>query len=197
MSSCRGRMKRASSCSPESRWTDVATRSHSAIRCYGSTPAAQRGSQWFLGPIYGYYEEGIYFGVPLANFVGWAVVGAVLVTVHRLFDGVYGKWPQPQRPWGVRWVPYRGLLGPLLYLGVYGFNVAMTFVIGEYLLGIVDLFVMLPFWVLAWTQVARPSNRATAADLAAHCRDFPYSPLCALRYAGGNAREADDATSRV
>lgn len=160
-------------------------------------PVALRGSRWFLGQIYGYYEEGVYFGVPLANFVGWAVVGAVLVTVHRLFDGVFGKWPQPRRPWGVRWVPYRGLLGPLLYLGVYGFNVAVTFVIGEYLLGIVDLFLMLPLCVLAWTQVARPSNRATSADLTAHYRDFPHSPLRAMRYVGMSAREADEMNSRV
>jgi hypothetical protein len=79
------------------------------------------------------------------------------------------------------WTPYRGLLGPLLYLGVYGFNVAITFAIGEYLLGIVDLFLILPLVLLAWTQLARSSNRATAADVEAHCRDFPASPLRRLQ----------------
>jgi hypothetical protein len=72
-------------------------------------------------------------------------------------------------------------LGPLLYLGVYGFNVVITFAIGEYLLGIVDLFLLLPLVVLAWTQLARSFNRASAADLKAHCRDFPTSPLRRLQ----------------
>jgi putative membrane protein len=143
-------------------------------------PLALRGSRWFLGQIYGYYEEGVYFGVPLANFLGWAIVGVALVTWHRLLDGVFWRRPQQQRKWGIARVPYRGLLGPLLYLGVYGFNVYMTFAIGEYLLGVVDLFLLLPLLVLAWTQVIRPSNRATTADITAHCQDFPASPLCRL-----------------
>ena len=88
-----------------------------------------------------------------------------------------GAGPQRQADWGVRWVPYRGLFGPLLYLGTYAFNVCMTFVIGEYLLGLVDLFLLTPVFVLAWTQVTRVTNRATQADFEAHCRDFPDSPL--------------------
>jgi uncharacterized membrane protein len=143
-------------------------------------PLALRGSRWFLGQIYGYYEEGVYFGVPLANFLGWAMVGIALVTLHRLFDGVWWWRPQQRREWGIAWVPYRGLLGPLLYLGVYGFNVYMTFAIDEYLLGVVDLFLLLPLLVFAWTQVRRPQNRAALADITAHCQDFPASPLCRL-----------------
>ena len=143
-------------------------------------PLALRGSRWFLGQIYGYYEEGVYFGVPLANFLGWAIVGVVLVTWHRLLDGALWQRPQRQPDWGTRWIPYRGLLGPLLYLGVYGFNVSITFWIGETLLGLVDLFLFVPLLVLAWTQVTLPCRRATRADLEAHCRDFPYSPLCRL-----------------
>ena len=138
-------------------------------------PLALRGSRWFLGQIYGYYEQGVYFGVPLANFMGWAIVGLVLVSWHRLLDGVWRK--RPRQDLGIRWVPYRGLLGPLLYLGVYGFNVTMTFVIGEYTLGVVDLFLLLPLVVYAWTQITRASTQATAVDFEAHCQDFPTSPL--------------------
>jgi putative membrane protein len=144
-------------------------------------PLALRGSRWFLGQIYGYYDEGIYFGVPLANFLGWGIIGVVLVTWHRLLDGVFRHRPQRRRDWGVRWVPMRGLMGPLLYLGVYGFNVYMTFHIGEYLLGLVDLFLLTPVLVLAWTQIVRSSNQATPADIEAHCRDFPHSPLARAR----------------
>lgn len=140
-------------------------------------PVALRGSRWFLGQIYGYYTEGVYFGVPFANFVGWAVVGLLLVTLHRFLDGVFLKRPQRQRDWGVRWVPYCGLMGPLLYGGTYGFNVFMTFAIGEDLLGTVDLLLMAPLLLLACTQVIRRTNQATQADLDAHGRDFPHSPL--------------------
>jgi uncharacterized membrane protein len=142
-------------------------------------PVALRGSRWFLGQIYGYYEDGVYFGVPLANFLGWAIVGLLLITWHRLLDGVWRR--RPRHDWGIVWVPYRGLLGPLLYLGVYGFNVVITFAIGEYLLGVVDLFLFLPLVLLAGTQLARSSNRATAVDVEAHCRDFPASPLRRLQ----------------
>jgi putative membrane protein len=143
-------------------------------------PVALRGSRWFLGQIYGYYEEGIYFGVPLANFGGWAIVGAALVTLHRLLDGAFRAGPQQQADWGVRWIPYRGLCGPVLYLGTYSFNVGVTFAIGEYLLGYVDVLLLIPVLVLAWTQVTRASTQATQADLEAHCRDFPHSPLAQL-----------------
>ena len=138
-------------------------------------PVALRGSRWFLGQIYGYYEEGVYFGVPLANFLGWAVVGLGLITLHRVLDGVYRT--RPRRAWGAAWVPYRGLIGPLLYLGVFGFNVAVTFMIGEYTLGVVDLFLLGPLVILAWTQMQRPSNQATPHDLEAHYKDYPTSPL--------------------
>ena len=138
-------------------------------------PVALRGSRWFLGQFYEYYEDGVYFGVPLVNFLGWGIVGFVLITLHRRLDGVYRK--RPRRAWGAAWVPYRGLIGPLLYLGVFVLSVAVTFMIGEYTLGVVDLFLLSPLIILAWTQVRRPSNRATAHDLEAHCEDFPTSPL--------------------
>ncbi len=138
-------------------------------------PVALQGSRWFLGQIYGYYEEGVYFGVPLANFLGWGIVGLGLITLHRVLDGVHRI--RPRRAWGTAWVPYRGLIGPLLYLGVFVFNVTVTFMIGEHLLGVVDLFLLSPLVILAWTQVRRPSNQATPSDLEAHCADFPTSPL--------------------
>ena len=144
-------------------------------------PLALRGSHWFLGQIYGYYEEGLYFGVPLANFLGWGIVGAGLITLHRLIDGVFRQQPQKRADWGVRWVPLRGLMGPVLYLGVYAFNVFMTFYIKAYLLGLVDLFLIMPVLTLAIILICRPANRATQADLAAHLQDFPHSPLAFLR----------------
>jgi len=48
-------------------------------------------------------------------------------------------------------------------------------------LGFVDLFLLMPVFVLACTQVARVSNRATRADFEAHSQDFPHTPLARLR----------------
>jgi hypothetical protein len=67
-----------------------------------------------------------------------------------------------------------------LYLGVYGFNVYMTFAIGEHLLGVVDLFLLMPVLVMAWVFTTHPAHQATPADIAVHCRDFPHSPLLRL-----------------
>jgi len=36
---------------------------------------ALQGERWFLGKIYGYPREAIYFGIPLGYFAEWAVGG--------------------------------------------------------------------------------------------------------------------------
>jgi putative membrane protein len=109
-------------------------------------PAALRGYRWFLGQIYGYPEGGVYFGVPLANFAGWLLVALILIKVlQALITRV------PAAAWldkGRRRLPGQALLGPGLYLGILGFNLAMTFSIGEPTLGWVGVFIYLPF--LTW-----------------------------------------------
>jgi len=98
-------------------------------------PLALRGYRWFLGQIYGYPEYGVYFGVPLSNFAGWLLVGLIMITVlQRLESGspAPGRQPAGQKPWASP--PYRGTL---LYFGVLCFNMVLTFVIGEMLLGLI------------------------------------------------------------
>lgn len=49
-------------------------------------PLAVRGDRWFLGRVFYYPGGGSYFGVPLANFAGWTVVGWVIAGGHALLS---------------------------------------------------------------------------------------------------------------
>lgn len=85
-------------------------------------PLAVRGDRWFLGRIFYYPEAGMYFGVPLSNFVGWWLVGAAGVGGYLTVAGQTGAptirlWP-----------------GIALYYAVLGFNLTMTAWIGEWFL---------------------------------------------------------------
>lgn len=109
-------------------------------------PLAVRGDRWFLGRIFFYAEEGLYFGVPLSNFAGWVLVGAVGTGLYCWTEGrVAGSrrgWPDrdgrgsgtrdlpaPADPYGRRTWP-----GIALYYAVLAFNFAVTAWIGEWLL---------------------------------------------------------------
>jgi putative membrane protein len=108
-------------------------------------PLALRGYRWFLGQIYGYPEPGVYFGVTLANFGGWFLVALVMI---RVFQLLISNVPDAGWSRGRRDFPSRALLGPGLYLGILGFNLFMTFWIGETCLGWVGVFIYAPF--LTW-----------------------------------------------
>lgn len=84
-------------------------------------PLAVRGDRWFLGRIFSYPDGGLYFGVPLSNFAGWWLVGAVGVGAYLRVAGGNGD----TAGWG--------RLGPgvALYYAVLGFNLAVTAWIGE------------------------------------------------------------------
>jgi uncharacterized membrane protein len=117
-------------------------------------PLALRGYRWFLGQIYGYPEPGTYFGVPLSNFGGWFLVALGLIRVLQLL----AAWapPAPWWDWGRRRFPSQALLGPALYLGILGFNLTMTFLIGESCLGWVGVFIYFPF--LTWLALKLTSG---------------------------------------
>lgn len=117
-------------------------------------PVALQGDRWFLGQIYGYPHQGIYFGVPLANFAGWAVVGSISMVGYRWMEQAwYQKQPVP-----------RSIVGPEvlwgigLYYGVLAFNLGVTFWIGEIFLGVVGCLIFLPITVLLvlrWWTISR------------------------------------------
>lgn len=103
-------------------------------------PVALRGDRWFLGKIYYYPDPGWHFGVPIANYAGWAVVGLISLAIYFPMDR---RLPDvhPRPP--VR-VTRHLLLGVGLYYGVLVFNLTMTFWIGEVLLGLSGLLMYVP-----------------------------------------------------
>jgi len=83
-------------------------------------PIALRGDRWFLGRIFYYVDGGAYFGVPLSNFAGWALVGTLAIGGYLVLtrDG-RGTRPEP---------------GMALYYAVLAFNLAVTAWIREWVL---------------------------------------------------------------
>jgi putative membrane protein len=107
-------------------------------------PAALRGDRWFLGKIYYYPEPGIHFGVPIANYIGWAVVGTLALLFYFFLDRRL-VLPIPRHRPSTTMVL---LLGGGLYYGILVFILSVTFWIGESLQGTTGLFLYLPTTML-------------------------------------------------
>ncbi len=137
-------------------------------------PAALQGRRWFLGQIYGYREAGMHFGVPLSNYAGWWVVSLLMVLALQRIDARMA--PGRERPAGVRHVPFRSLLGPLLYLSVIVFNLTIALLIGERLMALTGAFIFTLPIAITVVGIVRRANRHTREELAAHLRDYPWSP---------------------
>jgi uncharacterized membrane protein len=105
-------------------------------------PLAVRGDRWFLGPLFAYNTPGPYFGVPISNFVGWVVVGAVGVGLYLALtknDSGGRVWP-----------------GVALYYAVLGFNLTMTAQIGELLLAVIGATIHLVVALSVWSLHRKP-----------------------------------------
>ena len=123
-------------------------------------PVALRGDRWFLGHIYGYPREGMYFGVPLANFAGWAMVGSISMLCYRWMEQTwFWRHPVPKQIVGLE-----VLLGIGLYYGVLALCLVVTFWIEEAFLGIVGCLIFFPVTKLLILQCwknARPFRGAS------------------------------------
>jgi len=134
-------------------------------------PVALQGRRWFLGQIYGYREHGIHFGVPLSNYGGWLLTSLLLVAAFQLIDT---KWLD-SAPNGVCNLPFRALLGPILYLSVLLFNIGVTLWIGERFVALCGcLMYTLPVLIVV-TLALRRVNRYSREEMEEHLRDYPWS----------------------
>ena len=136
-------------------------------------PVALQGNRWFLGQIYGYYEDGLHFGVPISNYLGWLLTSFVLVAALQWID----RKPDVSVPYGVFAMPWRSLLGPVLYLSVLIFNWTVTIWIGEYLIALTGIFIFtLPIVMVIVLAILRV-NHYRGEEWQAHVRDYPWSTL--------------------
>jgi uncharacterized membrane protein len=129
-------------------------------------PLALRGDRWFLGKIYYYPDPGTHFGVPLANYAGWAVVGLISLSLYFASDRRLTALPAVPSDSVTR----RLLLGVGLYYGVLTFNLAVTFWIGEPLLGMTGTLMYLPVTalllirLLSWASECPPVSSIGRGD---------------------------------
>lgn len=105
-------------------------------------PLAVRGERWFLGHIFYYPDGGLYFGVPLSNFLGWLIVGWLTIggAVVVRSDARPGS-PGP---------------GIALYYLVLAVNLTITLWIGEWLIAAAGIVVHVVAFLLLYSV-----NRAT------------------------------------
>ena len=134
-------------------------------------PVALQGHRWFLGQIYGYRTVGIHFGVPLSNYGGWLLTSFCLIVVFQLID----TRRVDEKSAGVVNLPFRALLGPLLYLSVLIFNIVVALVIGEQFMALsAVLMYALPI-LMTVVLALRRVNSFTKEQLGEHLRDYPWS----------------------
>ncbi|MGV8075219.1 MAG: carotenoid biosynthesis protein [Syntrophobacteraceae bacterium] len=136
-------------------------------------PVALQGHRWFLGQIYGYRSPGIYFGIPMSNFGGWLFVGFVMVAALQYLDRLPCFEAKRKSFW--QKIPGIAIVGPLLYISVPGFNLSVTFWIGELLLGTVGcLIIFFPLLLGLYFTLYKQGN-LTPEHIEQHVRDFPFS----------------------
>ena len=109
-----------------------------------------------LRKIYFYPYGGEYFGVPLTNFAGWLLVAFIIITGFQMLEKfVFARLRIPAA--SAKRFPFQALLGPLFYFGILGFNLAMTFYVGAYLLFAVSSAITAIILLFLIRRLKRPS----------------------------------------
>ncbi len=143
-------------------------------------PVALSGNKWFLGQLYGYPQRGVYFGVPISNFVGWVIVGFLMIGALQKIDNYLHRSGASDYT-GYRY-PWRYFVGPILYTGILVFNLIVTFAIREYTLGWTGAFiVLLPSVLIYYAIKVKLASGDASNALDAHLRDFPLASVSGPR----------------
>lgn len=160
-------------------------------------PVAHLGQHWFLGSIYHYPEPGHHYGIPLANYAGWFVVGLAIIFVNQRADALLARREAARGSEIVLpYVPASAALAPLFWAGIVGFSLGVTMWLGwgydlelvpegEHEVWLARLrnmflsgcFIVGPILLLAWVQFVKPANRPSAEELAAWLAEFPRPDL--------------------
>ncbi|MGH7321014.1 MAG: carotenoid biosynthesis protein [Candidatus Rokuibacteriota bacterium] len=117
-------------------------------------PLAVRGDRWFLGRIFYYPEPGRYFGVPIANFAGWALLGALITWTWLVLEP---RIPGAPPAWSAR-LPGRQYHAVLLYYLVLAFNLSLTAVVAEPALFWAGVALQLPLALLVVSCLPSPTG---------------------------------------
>ncbi|MDH4127455.1 MAG: carotenoid biosynthesis protein [Spirochaetota bacterium] len=155
-------------------------------------PIATMGNKWFLGEIHYYNHPGIYFGVPISNFLGWFFTSFVIIFCFQQTDKFLLKGNFYNRTK----IPHFKLKVPFLilfYFGVILFNLLMTFYVskdlnftllfddrilyGEQLLGIIGILIQVPIIILIILPIIRSHNAPSKEEIKKHLNDFPNERL--------------------
>jgi uncharacterized membrane protein len=138
-------------------------------------PVALQGGRWFLGQIYGYREVGSHYGVPVSNYLGWLLVSFLMIAVLQAIDAIVDR--RGVAPAGMSALPFRALIGPLLYLSVLLFNLGITFWIGENRMAVTGALSSSLLLATVVFLVSRRVNRFSDHELAEHLINYPHSPV--------------------
>ena len=160
-------------------------------------PVAHLGKHWFLGDIYHYPETGWHFDVTFANYIGWFIVGWVIIFINQQVDKLLSQREMSRdRSLQLVYLPGKGLLAPLFWFGIAAFVLAITAWLGwgydlaqvpdeqqEYFsaetrkLFMASAFIIAPIAVLAWAHLLRYENRPSPEQCLAWFKDYPNPML--------------------
>ncbi len=116
-------------------------------------PLAVRGGRWFLGHIFYYPDGGLYFGVPLSNFLGWLMVGWITIGGAAWATGpCRGRSPGP---------------GIGLYYLVLAVNLTVTLWIGELRIALAGIVIHMALFLLLYNVNRMTVGRWSAERLSA------------------------------
>jgi uncharacterized membrane protein len=121
-------------------------------------PLAVRGGRWFLGHIFYYPDGGLYFGVPLSNFLGWLIVGWTTIGGIVWGEAVSGREATDPGTPG---------LGIVLYYLVLAVNLSVTLWIGEELIAAAGIVVHGGLFLLLYGVSRVTAGRWSAESLSA------------------------------